>query len=368
MCLYPKYGKNKRYLPNKKNGGDPPVCTDKRLLIVPYKCGKCYECRKQKAREWSVRLMEELEDNFGYFITLSFSPKAFSDLYKQTGLWWEKNPNELATKALRLCLERIRKQTGKSVKHWFVTELGEEKDRLHLHGIIFGQKSAQLFQQNWNYGNIYMGQFCNLRTVNYIVKYMLKADIKHPEFTGIVLASKGIGDGYIKKNKHLWQKNNYKQVCVATYTFRNGQKMAMPKYYKDKVFSEKERETMWLNNLERGIMWIGGEKVKADDFDTIDNLREYYQQLGRTIYFDNPENWDRQKQRRKAERQRRYVIEGRREKPTRKHYRKAMPSQAVFAGQENRIVTNNFERKFTIADYVYKNHDNLLRGFSETLN
>ena len=113
---------------------------------------------------------------------------------------------------------------------------------------------------------------------------------------------------------------------------------------------------------------IKATKDKADDFDTIDNLREYYQQLGRTIYFDNPENWDRQKQRRKAERQRRYVIEGRREKPTRKHYRKAMPSQAVFAGQENRIVTNNFERKFTIADYVYKNHDNLLRGFSETLN
>ena len=45
--------------------------------------------------------------------------------------------NEIATKAIRLCLERIRKQTGKSIKHWFITELGHEKtERLHLHGIV----------------------------------------------------------------------------------------------------------------------------------------------------------------------------------------------------------------------------------------
>lgn len=133
MCLYPTYGKNKKFLPNKKNKGNPPKCTDERLLIVPYKCGKCYECRKQKQREWSVRLQEELSENFGYFVTLTLSPKGLSDLYKQTGLWWEKNPNEIAKKAIRLCLERIRKATGKSVKHWFVTELGEDYDLSLIH-------------------------------------------------------------------------------------------------------------------------------------------------------------------------------------------------------------------------------------------
>ena len=35
-----------------------------------------------------------------------------------------KDNNEIATKAIRLCLERVRKLTGKSVKHWFITELG----------------------------------------------------------------------------------------------------------------------------------------------------------------------------------------------------------------------------------------------------
>ena len=47
--------------------------------------------------------------------------------------------NDIATKAKRLCLERVRKLTGKSVKHWFITELGHEKtERLHLHGIVWG--------------------------------------------------------------------------------------------------------------------------------------------------------------------------------------------------------------------------------------
>ena len=31
MCLYPKLIKNRRYVPNKKNGGVPPQCPDERL-------------------------------------------------------------------------------------------------------------------------------------------------------------------------------------------------------------------------------------------------------------------------------------------------------------------------------------------------
>ena len=40
MCLYPKLIKNRRYVPNKKNGGVPPQCPDERLLYVTAACGK----------------------------------------------------------------------------------------------------------------------------------------------------------------------------------------------------------------------------------------------------------------------------------------------------------------------------------------
>lgn len=311
MCLYPIYGENKKFKPNKTNGGVPPVCTDKRLLIVPYKCGKCIECRKQKQREWMIRLSEELKENKGYFVTLTFTRESFKDLKKDTGLWWEENPNEIATRSLRLCLERIRKKTKKSIKHWFVTELGEDKDRLHLHGIVFGTEDLKNLVEKWQYGIVDIGQWCNEQTVNYIVKYMLKVDEKHPTYTPIVLCSKGIGSNYIKKNQESWQKQNYKKIEVPTYTFRNGNKVAMPKYYKDKIFNDTEREKMWLNNLERGFEWIGGEKIKADDLGEIEKLRKWYRKRGVELFHDDPIKWDEQKQRRKEEKQRKYIAENR---------------------------------------------------------
>lgn len=309
MCLYPQFFKNPKYLPNKKNKGRPPIFTDRRLLYIPAKCGCCIECRKEKQREWRVRLEEELRSNFGYFTTLTISPKGIKEIEEKTGLKWEENPNEIATKALRLFLERVRKETKKSIKHWCVTELGEERDRIHLHGIFFGQKSAELIRKHWKYGFIFIGDYCNTRSVNYMSKYMLKVDIKHPTFKQIVLASPGIGSGYFNRKAYLWQKQNYKNINVATYTFRNGTKMAMPKYYKNKIFTEEEREIMWINNLNRGLLWIYGEKVKANDWKTITNLREYWQKYGRDVMGDDPIAWNAMKERRKEEKQRRAIAE-----------------------------------------------------------
>lgn len=313
MCLYPTFVKNPKYKPNKKNKGKPPVCKDRRLLYIPVKCGCCIECRKEKQREWRVRLEEELRSNFGYFITLTISQEGITELEEKTGLKWKENPNEIATKGLRLFLERCRKDTSKSIKHWCVTELGEKYDRIHLHGIFFGQKSAKLIKKHWKYGFSFIGQYCNSRSVNYMTKYMLKVDTKHPEFKQIVLSSKGIGSGYMDRLDYLWQKQNYKNINVATYAFRNGTKMAMPKYYKNKIFTEKEREKMWINNLNRGLLWIYGEKVGANDWKTIDNLREYWQKYGREVMGDNPIAWNAMKERRKEEKQRRAIAEAKKQ-------------------------------------------------------
>lgn len=338
MCLYPTFVKNPKYKPNKKNKGKPPRCNDRRLLYIPVKCGYCIECRKQKQREWRVRLEEELRSNYGYFITLTISPEGLKDLEEKTGLNWKENPNEIASKGLRLFLERCRKDTSKSVRHWCVTELGETGDRIHLHGIFFGQKSAELIKKHWQYGFSFIGQYCNSRSVNYMTKYMLKVDIKHPEFKQIVLASPGIGSGYIDRLDYLWQKQNYKKIEVATYTFRNGTKMAMPKYYKDKIFTEKERNRMWINNLDRGILWIYGEKVKADDWKTIDNLRQYWQNYGRAVMGDNPIAWEKAKARRAEEKQRKAIAEERRKagKSSTQTLIIKLPSQAEFAMQEEK--------------------------------
>ena len=50
MCLYPRLIPNPKYRTSKKRGYYKPSPHDARLNYVPVACGKCYECRKKKAR------------------------------------------------------------------------------------------------------------------------------------------------------------------------------------------------------------------------------------------------------------------------------------------------------------------------------
>ena len=55
--------------------------------------------------------------------------------------------NEIITKIHRLFLERIRKKTGKSVKHWCVTEKGHTNTRrIHLHGLFYAREGQTKWQ------------------------------------------------------------------------------------------------------------------------------------------------------------------------------------------------------------------------------
>lgn len=301
MCLYKKTLLNPKYLPNKKNGYNPPKCTDERFRYIEAECGKCYECRKKRAREWSIRIYENLKYEFGYFVTLTISPESMKNLMEIEEVREIKgNENAIAKLALRRCLERIRKQTGKSLKHWCVTELGEERDRMHLHGIVFGQRGAELIKQQWGYGIVYVGKYCSARTANYITKYMLKEDVKHPWFTGRVFTSAGIGRGYVFGNRI---RNKFRgEETDDRYQAANGQMISMPKYYKNKLYSDEEREIIWGYKQKDKYTYIHGEKISKDDESTIKNLTEYYRRVINKTMMDNPEDWEKRKRENKRQR------------------------------------------------------------------
>ena len=153
MCLYPILIKNRKYTPNKKNGGNVPECKDERTLSVPVGCGKCIECRKQKARQWQVRLHEEIKsDNTGKFVTLSFSEESLYLLSERIN---SKEANKTAKEAVRLFRKRWEKKFKKSIKHWLIPELGHNNtERLHLHGLLFTTESKETIEKLWNYGNV----------------------------------------------------------------------------------------------------------------------------------------------------------------------------------------------------------------------
>ena len=71
-----------------------PEASDERVKAVPFGCGKCIECRQKKAREWQVRLHEELKDDArALFMTMTFSDEALDKLEKECKT---EDPNEIS--------------------------------------------------------------------------------------------------------------------------------------------------------------------------------------------------------------------------------------------------------------------------------
>lgn len=294
MCLYPRFIINRKYTATKKNGGVIPNIIDKRTMFVPIGCGQCIECRRQKARMWKIRLIEEMKSNkeIPTFITYSFSPEAIKKLEIKYKI---NTVNELATKATKLWRERYRKIFGKSVKHWFITELGHTNtERIHIHGIIWSDNinkvdikefytdenikeiREEIHKEIWKYGNVYVGKYCNMQTANYIIKYLTKIDKDHFDYLPIILTSPGIGKAYI--NTQSKKRHRYvSRETIQYYTNDQGYKMNLPIYYRNKLYTEEEREKLWIELLDKDERYILGQKI--ENFSTEKGQKEYETKL-----------------------------------------------------------------------------------------
>ena len=183
---------------NKKNGGDVPSVNDERVLWVPVGCQKCMECRKQKARQWQVRLQEDIRKNKnGKFVTYTFSDQELNKLENEIKeLTGYERDNEVCRIAVRRYTERWRKKYKKTIRHWLVTELGTTStERVHIHGIVWTNEIEDI-TKIWKYGGVYIGEYVNEKTINYIVKYISKTDEAHKEYTSKMFVSQGIGKDY----------------------------------------------------------------------------------------------------------------------------------------------------------------------------
>lgn len=303
MCLYPKLIPNPKYKTSKKRGYYKPSQHDSRLNYVPVACGKCYECRKKRVREWRIRLAEEIRHEKSHFITLTIDEENLEKIKDELEIKETKgNENSIATAALRKFLERCRKKTKKSLKHWCVTELGEDRGRIHLHGIFFGENAVQLIIEKWKYGYVFVGTYVNERTINYITKYMLKDDINNREFSGKVLTSPGIGAKYFERED--WRFNRYRgEDTREYYVFRNGAKAMLPRYYREKIYSEEEREKLWIQKLDKGDTWVMKEKCKIDS-EEYKNLLKYHRIRAIQLHGDNEILWKEKQYWKRLEKQR----------------------------------------------------------------
>lgn len=163
------------------------MCISPKLLIVKgeriqVSCGKCFECIRNRKREWLQRILSEVSvSDVCFFSLISYN----DDNYPSPDVA-DKVAIQKLIKRLRVALERnFSNGSGfkPKLKYFIVSEYGEERNRLHYHALFFvrhvdetvlpRQIWKELLEKEWGKG------FCSAfyldpKSAKYCVKYIQK--------------------------------------------------------------------------------------------------------------------------------------------------------------------------------------------------
>lgn len=211
--------------------------------VVP--CGKCVYCLKNKRNDWSFRLQEQLRDSReAWFLTLTYDedniPVFNGHEYKrgkdvtmdEVGFKaiLKKQDLQQFIKNIRECNRRY--YNNDDMKYYAVGEYGTETRRPHYHIILFNCDTNVDIGKYWKKGYISIGKV-EPASINYVTKYLINGKVIGDEFQ---LSSKNLGIGYYKRAGMYHKKNKDFSVSL-----NNGAKISMPRYYRDKIFSDSEK-------------------------------------------------------------------------------------------------------------------------------
>lgn len=221
-----------------------------------FPCGKCPDCLARRASGWSFRLVQEgRRSASAFFVTLTYdtfhvpiTDKKFMSL-KKTDL-------QCYFKRLRKLHDRRYGKEYNRIKYYACGEYGSENSRPHYHLILFNAHKEDI-QKAWSLngysiGDVYFGYDCSQAAIGYCLKYMCKEDSKklgyhekyrswddrQPEFS---LMSQGLGSNYITPETIMWHTHPSVVRDRMYIPLPTGGKIAMPRWYKDKIYTELER-------------------------------------------------------------------------------------------------------------------------------
>lgn len=314
MCINRKLIANRKYSVTKKNGGKVPPLNDPRQANIWIPCGQCYICKKKKAREWRMRITEDIKENPNCkIVTLTFNTESLKKLAEVAKGYTGYNlDNEICRIAVKRFRERWRKRYGRSIRHWLITELGHgNTEHVHMHGIIWKDDRYALkgklldeVEGIWGYGYVGKGKldwktgnwinYVDSKTANYFTKYVNKIDEAHKEYRQIILTSAGIGKAFLKSERA--KDNTYREgKTKQTYNVEDGGVLPMPEYFRRKMYTDEEREKMTSEYLDKGIIYIAGKEYRQDIGD--DKINRMYEiekeKNARMGYGDGSKNYER---------------------------------------------------------------------------
>lgn len=202
--------------------------------LITFPCGKCPLCLKKRINHWSFRIQKEMQRSVNNrFITLTYNEDNYpSDMSVS------KRHVQLFIKRLRYYHAISSKEKTQPLRYIAVGEYGANTHRAHYHLLLFNAPSPQDIKKAWDMG--YVGDTpITSHRIRYIFKYISKpkqglALGRSKEFQ---LTSKGIGSNYVTSG--IKEYHN-RQVENCTVIDAQGVNYSIPRYYKNKIYSESQ--------------------------------------------------------------------------------------------------------------------------------
>lgn len=176
---------------------------------------------------------------------ISSSAQMVTLTYETPPLSFNKLPT-LNKKDYQDFMKRLRNGTDNKLKYYACGEYGDETQRPHYHTIIFNTPrkwtlDSRYIMDYWKNGQVHLAP-CNMKTINYTLKYLMKGrwnplhelDDRQPNFS---LMSKNMGKNYLTRAMQRHQIENLNSFV----TLPSGVKTGMPRYYKDKLYTEGQK-------------------------------------------------------------------------------------------------------------------------------
>lgn len=215
-------------------------------------CSSCPNCKKRRASSWSFRLMKEGEvSKTALFVTLTYDTR-FVPITRNGYMSLDK-------KDLQKFMKRLRKRSTEKLKYYAVGEYGSKTMRPHYHLIIFNADILEI-ERSWaldekKIGEIYVGKVSDA-SIGYTLKYISKDgkipthknDDRQKEFS---LMSKGLGKNYLTDNMKNWHYDSLTERCYVP--LKDNKKIAMPRYYKDKIYNSIQKAIIADEMREKSI-------------------------------------------------------------------------------------------------------------------
>lgn len=234
-------------------------------------CGKCLNCRIQKSKEWSIRLLHELSyHRDALFITLTYNEKNLPFKMATECQDIETNSDEIedtiystvVKKDLQDYIKRVRKAlNGRTIKYYGCGEYGDEAQRAHYHILMFNVSHMDIDtlikcwkKCDWTPKRIKKSfGLVEPKSINYVTGYIRK------KYSG-----EKAKEEYVKKNRDEVFKiqsqglglqfalDNKKQIAEQGYVTMFGVKQSIPRYYINKLeldvteLQEKAKDTECL--------------------------------------------------------------------------------------------------------------------------